>query len=176
MNARSMEPPESLNAFKYVQVIESAGNNVVKLLILFRNWPVGLYARYSWPVRTLLSLEAPADLSTFPHHAALCQAVPKCRNKRGSKDNCHCPRNAMGFCTDATFKHNNEAIPCRALATLYGVSTARVQQLHSVATAKMRRFLVADPPIVEMCREFRAGGVIPSAGEIQAGLEKLMGI
>ena len=67
-------------------------------------------------------------------------------------------------------------IPCRALGLMLGYSASRIQQLQSEAAAKLRRLIMADPPMVEMCHEFSVGGVMPSGDEIAADLRRVVGI
>jgi hypothetical protein len=148
----------------------------VELLVPFNTWPEALYAKYGWMVRVLTSLQNSEELLEFSQRVAFCRDVSICPSKPGTDDHPACPRNALGICCDATFSENDGTIPCRALGKIFGFSPARIQQLQAEATAKLRRLIMADPTMVEMCQEFRIGGAMRSGEEIAADIGRLAGI
>jgi hypothetical protein len=160
----------------YVRIDGSDENFHLELIVPLRNWPIDLYNEFGWMVRVVKSLELAVDLIEFPQKVAFCRDLCGCPSKAGSTDNPSCPRNCLGICCDATFSYNDGAIPCRALGRIFGLSPARIQQLQAVATAKVRRLVMADPSLVEMCAEFNIRGGMPSSEQIASELETLAGI
>ena len=164
------------NVLNYVRIAGTTEELHLELLVPFNSWPEALYAKYGWMVRVLTSLENSDELLEFSQRAAFCQDVCICPTKTGTDDNPACPRNALGICCDVTFTENDGTIPCRPLGKIFGFSPARIQQLQAEATAKLRRLIMADPTMLEMCEEFRIGGVMPSGEEIAAEIGRLAGI
>jgi hypothetical protein len=165
-----------LNLLDYVKIHREGATINVELIVPLTKWPEPLYIKYGAIVRILTSPEAGEELLEYPQHVAFCRDVRVCRKKSGAKDNPCCQRNAFGICCDATYLYNEGAIPCRALGLIQGYSAARIQQLQSEAAAKLRRLIMADPIMVEMCHEFSVGGVMPSWEEIAADLGRLVDI
>jgi len=165
-----------LDVLDYVRIAATTEELHIELLVPFNSWPEALYAKYGWMVRVLTSLENSDELLEFSQRVAFCRDVCICPSKAGADDNPACPRNALGICCDATFSENDSTIPCRALGKIFGFSPARIQQLQAEATARLRRLIMADPTMVEMCEEFRIAGVMRSGEEIAADIGRLAGI
>jgi hypothetical protein len=171
-----MAKVSKLNLLDYVNIRREGPTIAVELIAPFTKWPEPLLLEYGPMVRILTCPDASEELLEYPQHVALCRDVRLCPNKIGAKDNPPCPRNVFGFCCDATYCHNEGAIPCRVLGLMQGYSAARIQQMQSEAAAKLRRVIMADASMVEMCQEFSVGGMMPSGEEIVADLEQLIGI
>jgi hypothetical protein len=164
------------NLLDYVKIQHEGETITLKLIVPFTKWPEPLYNKFGAIVRILTSPAASEELLEYPQHVAFCRDVRVCPKKCGVRENPSCQRNAFGSCCDATYFYNESVIPCRALGLMQGYSAARIQQLQSEAAAKLRRLIMADPPMVEMCHEFSVGGVMPSGDEIAADLRRLVGI
>jgi hypothetical protein len=164
------------NLLDYVKIKPEGETITLKLIVPFTKWPEPLYNKFGAIVRILTSPEAGEELLEYPQHVAFCRDVRVCPKKNGVRENPSCPRHAFGSCWDATYFYNESVIPCRALGLMLGYSASRIQQLQSEAAAKLRRLIMADPPMVEMCHEFSVGGVMPSGDEIAADLRRVVGI
>jgi hypothetical protein len=160
----------------YVKIHHEGASFTLELMVPFTKWPVHLYDKYAAIVRIMTCPEPGDELLEHPQHLALCRDVRKCPNKNGDQDNPSCLRNACGICCDATYFFNEGLIPCRALGLIQGYSAARVQQLQAEAAAKLRRLMMADPAMVEICQELRVGGVMPSVEEMAAGIGQMAGL
>jgi hypothetical protein len=171
-----MAKVRNLNLLDYVNIQDEGATLIVELIAPFTKWPEPLLVKYGAIVRLLTCPDAAEELLEYPQHVAFCSDVRVCPKKTDAKDNPSCARNVFGICCDATYFYNEGAIPCRALGLMQGYSAARIQQMQSEASAKLRRMIMADPSMVEMCREFRVGGMMPSGQEIAADLERLIGI
>lgn len=172
-NEVAMVKASKLNLLNYVRIHGTDEDIHVELLVPFTNWPEALYSKYGWMVRVLTSLQSSDELLEFSQRVAFCRDVLICPSKTGTDDNPACPRNALGICCDASFLQNDGTIPCRALGKIFGFSPARIQQLQAEATAKLRRLIMSDPSLVEMCEEFHIGGVMPSGEQIAADIGRL---
>jgi hypothetical protein len=160
----------------YVKIHREGASFTLELIVPLTKWPAHLYDKYAAIVRILTCPEPGDDLLEYPQHLALCRDVRKCPNKSGDQNNPSCLRNACGICCDATYFFNEGLIPCRALGMIHGYSAARVQQLQAEGAAKLRRLMMADPSMVEICQELRVGGVMPSVEEMAAGLGQMAGL
>jgi hypothetical protein len=166
----------TFNLLDYVKIQSQGETITIGLIVPFRKWPEPLYNKFGPIVRILTSLEADNELLEFPQHVALCQDVRACPKKAGIQENPSCLRYAFGCCYDATYSYNESVIPCRAWGLMQGYSSARIQQMQTEAAARLRRLIMADPPMVEMCHEFGVGGTMPSREEIATDLRRLVGI
>lgn len=171
-----MAKGSKLNLLDYVSIQREDATIALELIVPFTKWPEPLYQKYGAMVRILTSPDAGNDLLEFPQHVAFCRDVGLCPRKSGANDNPSCPRNALGICCDATYFYNESAIPCRALGFIQGFSAARIHQLQSEAAAKLRRLIMADPYLVEMCQEWSVGGSMPSGEEIATDLGRPAGV
>jgi hypothetical protein len=171
-----MTKTPKFNLLDYVKILREGATISLELIVPLTKWPEPLYNKYGAIVRILTCPEAAEELLEFPQHVAFCRDARVCPKKNGVKDNPSCRRNVFGICCDSTYCYNEGVIPCRALGLIHGYSAARIQQLQSEAAAKLRRLIMADPSMVEMCRELSVGGVMPSGEEIAGDLGRLVGI
>ena len=171
-----MAKKPKFNLLDYVKIRLDDATITLEVIVPLTRWPEPLYDEYGAIVRMLTAPEPGEALLEYPQHVAFCRDVRDCPKKTEVQDNPSCRRNASGICCDATYFFNEDLIPCRALGLIQGYSSSRIQQLQSEGAAKLRRRIMADPSMVEMCHEFSVGGVMPSGEEIAADLRRMVGI
>lgn len=140
--------------FDYVRIQGTGNDTTVDALYPINTWPHDINQRYGWIVRMLAAIQDPEALLNCDSHAVQCEKVHVCPVKKAGLNNADCPRLAMGLCADATFEFNSGTIPFRTLAHLFGISPTRVQQIQAVTIRKLRRCLLADSAMLEMCQQF----------------------